>query len=365
MKLKTLLIVVAVLAALSGAAWFLNRPAPAPSAADPRIGQPVLPAAVANQAARVRLADKGRSVLITRSTDSGWRVADYHDLPADFSKLSALVKSLADAKVERLVTSSPDRITRLEFADTTITVLDASERPLLTLTLGKYAETGGGRYLRFDQENKAYLARLDAWLDMEPRNWADTTLVRFTADDIASLAIDFPGETSVTLSRPDTKTAFTSDTTPAGKQVKVATASSLLNTLSDLRFSDTTSPDDPRALGARRAARTLTLTTFGGKTIAFALGRQAERTVVKEDALQPKPADFIRAQPKPEPSSLVGDVTERVPAGPPYVFITHSDASATVNGLMGKRAFQIGDHVLSSLPASADALFEPVPAPKP
>jgi hypothetical protein len=364
MKLKTLLIVVALLAALSGATWFLNRPTPAPSSADPRVGQPVLPASVARQAARVRLSDKGKSVLITRTADSGWQVADYHDLPADLSKLSALVRSLVDAKIERHVTSSPERIGRLEFADTTITVLDASERPLLVLTLGKHAETGG-RFVRFDQESKAYLARLDTWLDVEPRNWADTMLVRFTADDIARLAIEFPGDTSVTLSRPDTKTPFASDATPPGRQVKADTASSLLNTLSSLRFTDTTSPGDPDALGARRAARTLTLTTFAGKTIAFALGRRAGHAVLKEHALDPKPADFIRAQPKPDPSALVGELTRMVPASPPYVFIAHSDASATVNALMGKRAFQIGEHVLSSLPAGPDVLFEPAPAPQP
>ena len=46
MKLRTLVIAVAVLAALAGVVSFVNRPSAA-HAADPRVGQPVIPAATA------------------------------------------------------------------------------------------------------------------------------------------------------------------------------------------------------------------------------------------------------------------------------------------------------------------------------
>ncbi|HEY9249601.1 MAG TPA: DUF4340 domain-containing protein, partial [Rariglobus sp.] len=309
MKLKTLLIVVALLAALSGAAWFLNRPASASSAADPRLGKPVLDTAAAEKASRLKITEKGKTVLLVRDAGSGWQVASYHDLPADFAKLAALVKSLNSAAVERLVTTSPDRIKRLEFSDTTITVLDAAEKPLLALTLGKSADTGG-RYLRFGDENKAYLARLDTWLDVEPKNWADASLARFTPADIAKVSITFADAPAVTVSRPDAKTAFTAEATPEGQRLKTDTISSLLSTLSGLRFAETSAIDDPQAVGARAAARTVTLTTFDGKTLAFALGRQPERNVIKADALNPAPTALVAGSPQPEPTALVGPVTE-------------------------------------------------------
>src|SRR5205814_19839 len=57
---------------------------------------------------------------------------------------------------------------------------------------------------------------------------------------------------------------------------------------------------------------------------------------------------------------------ETIPAGPVYVFITHSDASAPVNALMQKRAFQISDYTFTGLPQKSDELFEPAPpAPAP
>lgn len=362
MKLKTLLIVVALLAALSGAAWFFNRSTPPPSLADARIGQPILSTAAAEKAARLKITANGKTVLLVRDADSGWRVSSYHDLPADFAKLATLVKSLNSATVERLVTTSSDRIKRLEFADTTITVLDSAEKPLLALTLGKSADTGG-RYLRFGDENKAYLARLDTWLDVEPKNWADATLAKFTPADIAKVSITFADTPSITVSRANATTPFAAETTPDGQRLKSDTIPSLLSTLSNLRFTETSATDDPQAVGARASARTVTLTTFDNKTLTFALGRQPERTVIKEDALNPAPTALVSGDPKPSPSDLLGTVTEKLPAGPVFAFITHSDASAPVNALMQKRAFQIAEFALNSLPANAAALFEPVPAP--
>ena len=361
MKLKTLLIVVALLAALSGAAWFFNRPSTAASSSDTRIGQPVLATAVAEKVARVRITEKGKTVLLVRDADPSaiWRVTSYHDLPADFAKLATFVKSLNSADVERLVTTSPDRIKRLEFSDTTITLFDAAEKPLLSLTLGKPADTGG-RYLRFGDETKAYLARLDTWLDVEPKNWADATLAKFTPADIGKVTLTFPSAPAVTLSRANATTPFTADATPSGQRLKPDTLPSLLSTLSGLRFTETSAPDDPQAVGARAAARTVTLTTFDNKPLTFALGRQPERNVIKPDALNPAPTALVSGDPKPEPTALLGTVTETIPAGPVFAFITHSDASAPVNTLMQKRAFQIADHALNSLPASPAALFESI-----
>lgn len=364
MKPKTLLIVVALLAVLSAAAWFFNRPATPPSLADTRIGRPLLSAADAEKAARVRVSEKGKTVELSRDGDAGWRVDSYHGLPADFSKLATLVKALASTDVERLVTSAPDRIRRLEFADTSVAVLDANGKTLLALVLGKDAESGGGRYLRFGEENKAYLARFTAWLDAEPKNWADAALVKFAPADIAKVSIAFASGDPVVVSRPSAGAPFASEKTPDGKRLKSDTVTGLLSTLSGLRFTETSALDDPKAVGARAAARAVTLTTFDGKTLAFALGRQPERTVAKDQAVKADPKSLLDPAAKPEPAALVGPVTEKLPPGPAFAFITHSDASNPVNNLMTRRAFQVGEHVLTALPTAADALFEPVPAPK-
>jgi hypothetical protein len=376
MKLKTLLIVVSFLAVLSAAAWWFNRPVPPPSLADSRVGAPLLDAASAEKAARVRLTENGKTVLLVRAGNAGWQVAGYHDLPADFAKLAALVKSLMTARVERLVTASPERIARLGFGETAITVLDEADKPLLELSLGKPAD-GSGRFIRFGSDKPAYLARLDTWLDMEPRNWADTALVRFNPADIAKITLSLPGGGApLAFTRTDAKAAFTAGVTPEGKRLKAEALTSLLDTLAQLRFTETSPLEEPKAVAARAASRTVTLTTFGGKTLTFALGHEPERTVIKPDALKPDlalPAALVASAAKPSPlpsaakagpgSLAAGPLTEKIPAGPVFAVITDSDATSAVNAAMKKRAFQVGEFALNALPASTEALFELIPPP--
>ena len=57
---------------------------------------------------------------------------------------------------------------------------------------------------------------------------------------------------------------------------------------------------------------------------------------------------------------------ETVPAGPVFVSVAHSDgATAPVNAMMQKRAFQISDYTFTGLPQKAEEMFEPAPPPPP
>src|ERR1019366_10105290 len=129
MKLRTLVVYVVVLAALSGLVWFLNRPVPVPPA-DTRLGQPLLAAGTLEKAAKLRIADQGKSVTVVRQPDGTWRVPAYFDFPADCSKISSLIGNLTEAKLERLVTTSPERIARLDFKDMKIDLLDAADKEI-------------------------------------------------------------------------------------------------------------------------------------------------------------------------------------------------------------------------------------------
>src|SRR5688572_15391079 len=142
MKIKTLVVTVLVLAALALGAYIARRPE-APKSADARIGQPLVDRATIEKAQKLRISDAGKTVELVRQADGTWRVPSYHDHSADFSKLSGFVGNLTDAKLQRLVTTSADRIGRLEFKDTKIELLDASDKLLVSLVLGKNAEVGG------------------------------------------------------------------------------------------------------------------------------------------------------------------------------------------------------------------------------
>lgn len=385
MKLKTLIVTVAALAALSLIVFFVTRPAP-PATADTRIGEPLVETGLVEKAAKLRITDAGKTVTVTRQADGSWRVPSYHDMPADFSKLSTFVGNLTDAKIQRLVTSNPERLARLEFKETKIELLDGSDKPLFAVTLGKTPDSGGGRYVRFGDEQKGYLASLNAWLDTEPKNWANSEILNVKPEDVAKVEIPFSEAGAVTVSRAKKEDPWTADKTPENQRVKSDRVASLLTSIGNIRFSDTSELTDPNVAAAKANLRTFKLTTFDGKTITVALGRKPEEKKLKPPAPSTDgktgPAalgsladlakkddaakdEATKAGDEKKDDKPLAPEYETIPAGPVYVFVTHSDASAPVNAAMGKRAFQIYEYTFTGLPQKPDELFEPAPATPP
>ena len=382
MKLKSIVRTIAILAALSAVAFFATRPTPAP-VADTRIGQPLADRAIVEKATTLRLNDQGKTVTLVRQADATWKVSSYHDFPADFSKLATFIGSLTDAKLERLVTSSPARIALLEFKDTKIELLDATDKELWTVTLGKNPDTGSGRYVRYGAEAKAFLASLSAYLDTESKNWANTELLALKVDDVAKIEIPFVAAnasepTSLTLSRATKDAPWTAEKTPDGQKLKADKIAAVLSSLSSIRFSETNDLTDANAVAAKANERLFKIETFDKKVLKIALGRKPEEKKLKpitppaegQSALAAlgTAADMLKkdADGKPaEPAKPIAPEFETIPAGPVFVNIASSDASASVNALMQKRAFQISDYTFTSLPQKSDELFEPAPVAAP
>ena len=382
MKLKSIVRTIAILAALSAVAFFATRPTPAP-VADTRIGQPLADRAIVEKATKLRLNDQGKTVTLVRQADATWKVASYHDFPADFSKLATFIGSLTDAKLERLVTSSPARIALLEFKDTKIELLDATDKELWTVTLGKNPDTGSGRYVRYGAEAKAFLASLSAYLDTESKNWANTELLALKVDDVAKIEIPFVAAnasepTSITVSRATKDAPWTAEKTPDGQKLKADKIAAVLSSLSSIRFSETNDLTDANAVAAKATERLFKIETFDKKVLKIALGRKPEEKKLKpitppaegQSALAAlgTAADMLKkdADGKPaEPAKPIAPEFETIPAGPVFVNIASSDASASVNALMQKRAFQISDYTFTSLPQKSDELFEPAPVAAP
>jgi hypothetical protein len=352
MRLRPLLLTLAVLVPATGAVWWLQRPAPPAQSADARLGQRVADPASLTSATRLRLKALGKTAELTRTTDGRWTIAASDTaptLPADASRLTRLAADLVSPKIERLVTENPSRIATLELDATEVTFLDAAGKSLLELDLGKTAD-GGGRFIRYGTEAKAYLARLNASLDADPANWRDTALVSLKSDDVASLAFAFPGAAPVVISRPDAKTGWTSPATPAGQQVKTATVTTQLTNLTGLRYTQVSPTLDPAVIAARVLTRDVTLTTFDGRSVKLALGRAPEAPKPAKPATPPAEG----SSPPPEPPA---------PPRPVYAEVTDSKPDAILSAAAKTHAFEIGEWIHTGLPATPADLFEPVPTP--
>jgi hypothetical protein len=374
MKLRTLAVSVAVLAVASAIVFVARRPGP-PAATDPRTGGPLIETALLEKAAQIRLGDGGKTVTLARNPDGTWVDQDYYGLPADFSKISGFAGSLHDARIDRLVTTNPERMARLDFKDTHVELLDGSGKVIWTLTLGKYSDAGD-RYVRYGIEPNAYLAKPGLSLDLEAKNWADTQLLSLKPDDIAGIEIDFPGDSPLKLTRSKNDAAWTPASPMNGQRVKADKIAALLGSLSTIRFLDTTDSGDSNVAAAKANLRTIMLTTFDGKTITIAMGRKPVEKKPKAPVVENKPA--------PAASTTAGSVAndgkpgsatettpgaakpaapefQTVPAGPVYVFIKNSDPKAAINEIMTMRAYQISEYAFTGLPQKPAEFFEALP----
>lgn len=375
MKIKSLAITVVVLAILAAAAYWYNRPLPPPPP-DPLVGKPVLTSATVVKAAGIRITDQGKTVTLTREPDGSWKDDSYYGLPADFSKLSSLVQSFTSATITRVVTTRPDRLARLDFSGTSVQLLDASGHPYADVDLGK-EDDQGGRFLRYDGQPKAYLSsNLDAWIDNDAKNWADSALVNVSSDDVARIEFTFPSAKPIVATRKTKDAPWTASDLPKGMQLAPDKISSALSTLTGLRFSDTSATNDPQALAAKQHLRLFRLTTFSGKTITVALGRKPEekrllppapaKPGMRTVAMHKAPAGgaqtqkgATRAPAKPKPQY------QTIPAGPVYVFVHSSDSDSKIAKLMRLRAYQVDEYNFTSLPQTPADLLETAPAPPP
>jgi hypothetical protein len=355
MKLRTLVITVAVLAALSLAAYLANRPAPEP-VADARVGKPLLGADIVAKAAGIVVSDQGKKVELSRNADGTWLDISYYGFPADMEKIARLVQDLNEAKIDRFVTSNPDRIARLDFKDSAIVLTDAAGRDLWNLQLGKTPDSGNGRFLRFGSEPIAFFSGLHVWLDTDAKGWADARLVVLKPDDVASLSIPLDGAPAVEVTRAKKDAPWTA-AAPAGRKLAADKVAALLTTLTSLRFTETVDPKDPAVAAAAPHMRPFKLTAFDGRTLTLSIGRTPEAKKPRAQAVKAKAETDAKAAGAPAEAKAAAE-DETIPPGPVFASVASSDAHAVINAMMKRRAFEVDEYVYTGLPAKADDLFE-------
>jgi hypothetical protein len=361
MKLRTIILAVAILAALSLVAYFGNRPKAAP-AADPRVGGVLLDSDTASKAAGLVVEDQGKKVELSRDASGQWTVVSYFNFPADVEKISRLAQDLNEAKVDRLVTESPERLAHLGFKDSSITFKDSTGKDIWRLVIGKENDSGNGRFIQFGDEPKAFFSGLHIWLDTDAKGWAKAQLLAVKPDEIATVGIPFDAGPAFVASRAKNDAPWTTGTTPPGREVSADKVSTLLTSLTGLKFTDTVDTKDPAAAAAAPHSRTITLTTFDGRVFNISLARKPEEKKLKAPAADGKDSlsSLGKLADAKAPETPAVPQFDTIPAGPVFASITSSDPHAAVNALMKQRAFEVDDYVFTGLPQKPDELFEPL-----
>ena len=271
MKTRTLIILLIVLGLLAGAGALITR-LEAPDRSKSSLGTPLLKDLSVNDIASISINDPEQSVSLTKHEDR-WVVVERFNYPADFSRITDLVRKLKAVKIGRQFESSEEILKRLALKDaddpdaakdekgTRILLNDKKKTPLASILLGKTREAGtegsfpAGQYVRLGRESKIYLIDQHfAYLQKKPADWLDKTLVELKEEEvnkISCLSADSK-KPNYTLERREKGKGLEMSNVPAGGKVNSSVVNRLARALTSLRIDDIS---DPQAHSMERPKR--------------------------------------------------------------------------------------------------------------
>ena len=204
MKFKSV-VILSIVMAVAGAALFAFLQFRNEDQPDRELGAYFLEGLPANKINSIEIKSKDGAVSLKKS-DSEWVVTDRYNYPAQFSKISGLVRKLKDLKVgrrfeasegslERLSLYSPDDPQAPDKAEgTRIELKDEKGNLLSGIVLGKVRKSGpdrnisDGHYVIRDGAPDIYLVdKHFEYLDKAPSEWLEKELVKVEQKDIKEI----------------------------------------------------------------------------------------------------------------------------------------------------------------------------------
>ena len=293
MKGKQLAIVLVLLVALGGVALFLNSRNSASWSNTATTSSGKILDFQLNDVSHVMIKESGAEVNLIKKDDV-WTVKERTDYPADFTKVSALIRKLWELRPVQDVKIGPSQLGRLQLTEpapgsnngTLLDLKGTGEKRLAALLLGKKylknsdqpAREGGGipvgRYVMGqDGSNRAFLVS-DTFdeIQTKPEQWVNRDFIK--AENPKSIAVTgtAPG-VNWKLVR-DTATApwKLADAKP-GEELDNAKASGVASIFTYGGFADVLAPDAPVAETGLDKASTVRIDTFDNFSYELRIGK--------------------------------------------------------------------------------------------
>ena len=353
MNLKNLYISAGILAALAIITSFLKSSNNAPLL-DERVGSSIVDASLLRNAAKIIVTDDGRTLtMISDSEQNQWTLEEKHNLPIRYDRISRLAQSVTDAKLQRVVSENPDRIAGLGFdTGSSIRFIDSDGNDIVAIDLGKKTDNQR-QILRYQGEEKAFLANTTFSIDSNPDSWLEKALVSFEADDVTGIEAELQNGDTLSVTRDDADSDWQSEELPEGKILNQYSVEQIATRLAGLNFTATADKDDDAVTAARENSHSFDLSLKDGRSYRYTIGRQPEVTIEKS----------VEKEGEDGETTTEMETEVVLPEGPVYFFITAEDASDPVNGYMENSAFEVSSYQYTSLPSSTDSLLSDAPEP--
>jgi len=192
-----------------------------------------------NQISRIEL-KRADEVITLEQQDAGWVVAEANDFYANKENIVGLLMNLRSVVLTEKKTTNPDNFERLELADTATSVLLYQDgQALKSLLVGKDSSTGQGTFVRYADEQQAWLTSKVNPINVRIDQWLENRIVDIDAGSINAVTLKQleSGET-IAIRRNDPiatgEGAFTLQNIPEGQElIENANVAGLANGLAN------------------------------------------------------------------------------------------------------------------------------------
>lgn len=298
MKVKTLAILLVVLAVLTGLVFvvFMQR---SPRQVKRELGAPLVKNLPANDIASVTILDAGDEGVQLARIENRWVVENRFGYPADFQKITKFVRKLRDAKIGRSFEATKEVLEHLHLKDpadkntpeeekgTVVMLADAKGNPLVRMLMGEPMKGGQGgmfpegQYILLGNRKTVYLVNKEfEGLGKSPSDWLEKDLIDVKAEDVREVVcLDPDGKTIRFAFRRPAKGKDLEQVHPAaGKEIKQTSLNRLAGALSALRLEDVLDPARKEvSIGMEDSAK-LEYRLFNGMIYDLYPGRKCGKT---------------------------------------------------------------------------------------
>lgn len=298
MKPKTLVILLIILGVLAGAGALIIHSRDTRSSSG-EMGAYFIEQLPANDIASIVIKTPTAAVSLKKEADA-WIVEERFGYPADFARISELVRTLKEVKVGRKFDASDKVLRRLslkspddadaskEEKGTRIRMTDKAGKPVLDMVLGKTRNRDqrkgppDGQYVMLSKAPDVCLIdKILSPFESGPSNWLEKSPVHVDAGEIRKITCLGPGETPVRyrFERPSKGKDFALIEPKTDRSIKISSLTRLSNALSSLKIDDVeVSSASPESTATDASVR-LDYTLFDGRVYHLYTGKACSPTV--------------------------------------------------------------------------------------
>ena len=199
MKGKTLLLLLLFLGVLFGVSQISRNGKSSPTLESSwQAGQRPFDDLDLNETAVLTLSRGNETVTLHKQNDM-WTVKNLYDFPAEFSRLTGLLRALPGLKIGDVISSPEPFLEEYGLLDesdppsTKLSLLNAGGTSLLQLSLGvsrppsgPYAATGQGQFIQLDDGQVLLMDESLSGVFMDPAEWIQQELIHLPENELAS-----------------------------------------------------------------------------------------------------------------------------------------------------------------------------------